>query len=734
MLHDCRRVNELRPAGPARGGAAAGADRRADAARRPRGELLVSAPPRRLRVDRRARARGRRVVDLACGEGYGSDVLARARRRSRRRRRQPGGPRARAAALPAPEPALRARPGRGLRRARATRSSSCRRSSTSTSPGRCSSGFAARRAGQPTSRPRTGSRWPRPARRSRTTPGTCASTRPASTASCSSPHFSAVEILGLFHAASCALHELALRLGWDRVHQALRLTKPFYDRFVPAIAASDFTLVPATRDLDRALDFVAVCRSDVTTSPRAAVGDLAIVLHSHMPYVEGFGTYPFGEEWLFDAVDRSYLPVLEVAERLTMTVTPVLADQLEADGVARAAARVPPRATGSARPSATPPTLERELRDAGAAEAEPLSRGRSSGSSARRRPARALSRAPAPSGGVELIASAATHAVLPMLATRAGRRLQIDAGLRSHRRRFGEPARASGCPSAPTSRAWKRLLAERGIGYFCLDQSAHETGDGGAGARSPPPAGRSRSRSTGRRSSWLWSQRRLSVGPGYRRVPPQVAARRPAVGDRRRPLRPRGRRGASARAGRRVPRRVSRDGWRGFAAERGAPRPLRVRDRHRAARPLVVGGAGVARGRCSTALPRHGRRAGRRCAGARASTRPSRGRWRRRAGARARTCATWDSPAVADMAWAARRLELRLLRGLGPDGPGPAAAERAARELLALQASDWAFLDHRGQAGDYPFRRAVGHAEALLEAIDSAAVRPNRACAIWPRT
>ena len=33
-----------------------------------------------------------------------------------------------------------------------------------------------------------------------------------------------------------------------------------------------------------------------------AVGDLAIVLHSHMPYVEGFGTYPFGEEWLFDAV------------------------------------------------------------------------------------------------------------------------------------------------------------------------------------------------------------------------------------------------------------------------------------------------------------------------------------------------------------------------------------------------------------------------------------------------
>src|SRR2546423_13512409 len=63
------------------------------------------------------------------------------------------------------------------------------------------------------------------------------------------------------------------------------------------------------------------------------VGDLAIVLHSHMPYVEGFGTSPFGEEWLFDAVARSYLPLLERVRDLTLTVTPVLADQLEASAV-----------------------------------------------------------------------------------------------------------------------------------------------------------------------------------------------------------------------------------------------------------------------------------------------------------------------------------------------------------------------------------------------------------------
>jgi predicted glycosyl hydrolase (DUF1957 family) len=33
-----------------------------------------------------------------------------------------------------------------------------------------------------------------------------------------------------------------------------------------------------------------------------------------MPYVEGFGTWPFGEEWLFEAVATSYLPVLAVLD------------------------------------------------------------------------------------------------------------------------------------------------------------------------------------------------------------------------------------------------------------------------------------------------------------------------------------------------------------------------------------------------------------------------------------
>jgi 2-polyprenyl-3-methyl-5-hydroxy-6-metoxy-1,4-benzoquinol methylase len=72
-------------------------------------------------------------------------------------------------------------------------------------------------------------------------------------------HFSSVEVLGLYHAGKLVWHERALKLGWDAMHKRLRLTKPFYDRFTPAISVRDFAL-RTDRPLEKALDFLAVCR------------------------------------------------------------------------------------------------------------------------------------------------------------------------------------------------------------------------------------------------------------------------------------------------------------------------------------------------------------------------------------------------------------------------------------------------------------------------------------------
>jgi 2-polyprenyl-3-methyl-5-hydroxy-6-metoxy-1,4-benzoquinol methylase len=71
--------------------------------------------------------------------------------------------------------------------------------------------------------------------------------------------FGSVELYGVFHARKLRWHAVALKLGWDKVHKRLGVTGLFYDRFTPAIATSDFRIAP--ENLDAALDFLAVCRA-----------------------------------------------------------------------------------------------------------------------------------------------------------------------------------------------------------------------------------------------------------------------------------------------------------------------------------------------------------------------------------------------------------------------------------------------------------------------------------------
>ncbi|AEH24426.1 1,4-alpha-glucan branching protein [Pyrococcus yayanosii] len=69
-------------------------------------------------------------------------------------------------------------------------------------------------------------------------------------------------------------------------------------------------------------------------------GYFTFVLHTHIPYVRKHGKWPFGEEWLYEAIAESYLPLLMELERLkekgikfrlVIGITPILMEQL-ADG------------------------------------------------------------------------------------------------------------------------------------------------------------------------------------------------------------------------------------------------------------------------------------------------------------------------------------------------------------------------------------------------------------------
>ncbi len=72
-------------------------------------------------------------------------------------------------------------------------------------------------------------------------------------------------------------------------------------------------------------------------------GEVALVLHTHLPYLRNHGVWPVGEEWLFQAWGTSWLPVARMLERLgedghrnvlTLGVTPMVAHQVADDRLA----------------------------------------------------------------------------------------------------------------------------------------------------------------------------------------------------------------------------------------------------------------------------------------------------------------------------------------------------------------------------------------------------------------
>jgi 1,4-alpha-glucan branching enzyme len=443
------------------------------------------------------------------------------------------------------------------------------------------------------------------------------------------------------------------------------------------------------------------------------VGDIAIVLHSHMPYVEGFGTYPFGEEWLFDAVLRSYLPVLEVAENLTMSVTPVLADQLESEPAGERLRRFAREyRLGSARLDAED-MREPPLRVACLAEGERYRRALEHLDELGGDVLAGFRRA-ASERNVELLASCATHGLLPLIATAAGRRLQVRTGVRSHRRRFGRP-HGFWLPECAYEPGVEELLAEEAIGHFCIDQSAHEPA---AAALRPIRAGSLTAHTIDWEAiGWLWSLSGYPSDRGY------ADFHRKSL----RGTRPWSIGGAAYDPDAATTR--AREQARSFAAD--------VAERLRAHRRATAR-SGLLTFAIDTELLGHWwwegpiwleeALAALPAAGVRPITLAEAGErhepeprsLRRSSWGEEKDFRTWDSPPVADLAWGARRLELRLLRELGAGRLGSSALARAARELLAVQASDWAFLDCRGQAGDYPYGRVLDHSRALFEALDSA--------------
>jgi 1,4-alpha-glucan branching enzyme len=438
-------------------------------------------------------------------------------------------------------------------------------------------------------------------------------------------------------------------------------------------------------------------------------GELAIVLHTHMPYVEGFGTWPFGEEWLWEAIATCYLPLLELLDEgapLTLSVTPVLCDQLAAPGVGErfmrfvTGIRRVTHADDAARLRAEgQPGLARELEGA-AGDYE---------RAARR--FEALDR--------DLLAalarhaswtSAATHAVLPLCATDAGARLQIAAGIASHSLRCGVWGGGFWLPECAHAPWLQPLLGEAGVRACCVDLT-DQFGLGAAEHLRPlrPTSGGPTLVPIDRATIELvWSDHGYPAAGRYRDYHRYTAhhhrpwANDGAPYDHRAALRL-----ARAHAADFVERALARLNETGGLLVCALDTELLGHWWYEGLHWLaaVIAEAerqDLALAPLDDALTRHEPAA----LDASALGVSSWGS--------PRDLSTWDGPAAAELAFAARAAELRVL------AEGAAVGTDAVRELLALQASDWAFLATRELAGDYPHQRAAGHGAALARALERA--------------
>ncbi|MBV9471239.1 MAG: DUF1957 domain-containing protein [Abitibacteriaceae bacterium] len=199
---------------------------------------------------------------------------------------------------------------------------------------------------------------------------------------------------------------------------------------------------------------IEIIQSDNSTHP---IGSFMLVLHAHLPWVLSHGRWPNGVDWLCEATAETYIPLLnvfnrllndDIAPRVTLAITPVLCDMLSSmsfmytfqeylqfriDAASRNAREFAAQGLDDYRDIALfwenwytniardfEQTYERDVVGA--------------------------FRKLQDHGGLEIITSTATHAYLPLLGTDEAIHAQIRLGVDSYKKHFGRQPRGIWLP------------------------------------------------------------------------------------------------------------------------------------------------------------------------------------------------------------------------------------------------------------------------------------------------
>jgi 1,4-alpha-glucan branching enzyme len=229
------------------------------------------------------------------------------------------------------------------------------------------------------------------------------------------------------------------------------------------------------------------------------LGYFTFVLHSHLPYVIGHGRWPHGMDWLNEAAAESYIPLLQVFNRLaadgqtsgvTLGITPILAEMLAArtfreefkeylDNKVKAAQDDLNtfEKQGDEHFASLAHMWESHYRDLNRAFREDF-----------KEDLLQECRRLMDLGVMEVITSAATHGYLPLLGRDTAVQAQVKQGVAAHRRHFGRDPKGFWLPECAYRPRYKwapplagmseepvlrkgveEFLSENGLSYFFID-------------------------------------------------------------------------------------------------------------------------------------------------------------------------------------------------------------------------------------------------------------------------
>lgn len=213
---------------------------------------------------------------------------------------------------------------------------------------------------------------------------------------------------------------------------------------------------------------------------------LMLVLHSHIPYVKRQGRWPFGEVWLYEAMAETYIPILRSWNRMreeglkvsvTLSFSPVLLEQLNSKYIQEEFINY---------------LKEREFL---AAEDERYFKARAESEMARiaafyynfyhdirrdfttefNRDIIGMVKQMQKENSLEVIATAATHAYLPLLHKTSLQR-QVEWGRRIYEKYFDCAPRGFWLPECGYYNGLEDILIANGFEYFYVDSHAIEGG------------------------------------------------------------------------------------------------------------------------------------------------------------------------------------------------------------------------------------------------------------------